>query len=268
MDSMARYATYPAERVFAFYSLAEKKSERCYRILLDRLTDKDLFWYFSVDTGWQETVGNFMLSSIWQYNGLYTTDQIHTIDSLAVFGAGMEHLDKYRSVLRYGTEGLYDRVREFYLNGESKELEILATYRKPEDIPLILEALREYDSHATWSNKRNRTLEGLDAVLKWPDDIFIPVLAEIRDYELRNKYPNSSRVERLFKIAMAFNDEWSYGFIKDCFKEKEIKGLYVFQTSLYEAYYNDEKEANARFLPLVREYGIKPYNWDAMHETE
>ena len=268
LDSMARYATYPAERVFAFYSLAEKKSERCYSILLDRLTDKDLFWYFSVDTGWQETVGNFMLSSIWQYNGLYTTDQIHTIDSLAVFGAGMEHLDKYRSVLRYGTEGLYDRVREFYLNGESKELEILATYRKPEDIPLILEALREYDSHATWSNKRNRTLEGLDAVLKWPDDIFIPVLEEIRDYELRNKYPNSSRVEKLFKIAMAFNDEWSYGFIKDCFKEKEIKGLYVFQTSLYEAYYNDEKEANARFLPLVREYGIKPYNWDAMHETE
>jgi hypothetical protein len=28
LDSLARYATYPAERVYAFYSLAEKKSER------------------------------------------------------------------------------------------------------------------------------------------------------------------------------------------------------------------------------------------------
>ena len=269
MDSLARYATYPAERVFAFYSLAEKKSERCYSILLDRLTDKDLFWYWWVDQGWQETVGDFMLSTIWQYDGLYTTEQIHTIDSLAVFGSGMEHLDKYRSALRLsGTEGLYDRVREFYLNGESQDLEILATYRKPEDIPLILEALREYDFYDPWSNKRSRTIEGLDAVLKWPDDIFIPVLEEIRDYELMRGSPNHYRVERLFKIAMTYNNEWSYDFIKYCFKDKEIKGFYVFPTSLYEAYYDDEKEANARFLPLVQKYGEKPDNWDAMHEIE
>lgn len=269
LDSLARYATYPAERVFAFYSLAEKKSERCYSILLDRLTDKDLFWYWWVDQGWQETVGDFMLSTIWQYDGLYTTEQIHTIDSVAVFGSGMEHLDKYRSALRLsGTEGLYDRVREFYLNGESQDLEILATYRKPEDIPLILEALREYDFYDPWSNKRSRTIEGLDAVLKWPDDIFIPVLEEIRDYELMRGSPNHYRVERLFKIAMTYNNEWSYDFIKYCFKDKEIKGFYVFPTSLYEAYYDDEKEANARFLPLVQKYGEKPDNWDAMHGIE
>ena len=269
LDSLARYATYPAERVFAFYSLAEKKSERCYSILLDRLTDKDLFWYWWVDQGWQETVGDFMLSTIWQYDGLYTTEQIHTIDSLAVFGSGMEHLDKYRSALRLsGTEGLYDRVREFYLNGESQDLEILATYRKPEDIPLILEALREYDFYDPWSNKRSRTIEGLDAVLKWPDDIFIPVLEEIRDYELMRGSPNHYRVERLFKIAMTYNNEWSYDFIKYCFKDKEIKGIYVFPTSLYEAYYDDEKEANARFLPLVQKYGEKPDNWDDMNEQQ
>lgn len=269
LDSLARYATYPAERVFAFYSLAEKKSERCYSILLDRLTDKDLFWYWWVDQGWQETVGDFMLSTIWQYDGLYTTEQIHTIDSLAVFGAGMEHLDKYRSALRLsGTEGLYDRVREFYLNGESQDLDILATYRKPEDIPLILEALREYDFYDPWSNKRSRTIEGLDAVLKWPDDIFISVLEEIRDYELMRGSPNHYRVERLFKIAMTYNNEWSYDFIKDCFKDKEIKGFYVFPTSLYEAYYDDEKEANARFLPLVQKYGEKPDNWDDMNEQQ
>ena len=210
-----------------------------------------------------------MLSTIWQYDGLYTTEQIHTIDSLVVFGAGMAPLDKYRSALRLsGTEGLYDRVREFYLNGESQDLEILATYRKPEDIPLILEALREYDFYDPWSNKRSRTIEGLDAVLKWPDDIFIPVLEEIRDYELMRGSPNHYRVERLFKIAMTYNNEWSYDFIKDCFKDKEIKGFYVFPTSLYEAYYDDEKEANARFLPLVQKYGEKPDNWDAMHEIE
>ena len=269
LDSLARYATYPAERVFAFYSLAEKKSERCYSILLDRLTDKDLFWYWWVDQGWQETVGDFMLSTIWQYDGLYTTEQIHTIDSLAVFGAGMEHLDKYRSALRLsGTEGLYDRVREFYLNGESQDLDILATYRKPEDIPLILEALREYDFYDPWSNKRSRTIEGLDAVLKWPDDIFIPVLEEIRDYELMRGSPNHYRVERLFKIAMTYNNEWSYDFIKYCFKDKEIKGFYVFPTSLYEAYYDDKKEANARFLPLVQKYCEKPDNWDDMNEQQ
>ena len=210
-----------------------------------------------------------MLSTIWQYDGLYTTEQIHTIDSLAVFGSGMEHLDKYRSALRLsGTEGLYDRVREFYLNGESQDLEILATYRKPEDIPLILEALREYDFYDPWSNKRSRTIEGLDAVLKWPDDIFIPVLEEIRDYELMRGSPNHYRVERLFKIAMTYNNEWSYDFIKYCFKDKEIKGIYVFPTSLYEAYYDDEKEANARFLPLVQKYGEKPDNWDDMNEQQ
>ena len=270
LDSLARYAAYPAERVFAFYSLAEKNSKRCFSILLDRLTDKDWFWYWVADEGWQETVGDFMLKTIWQYDGLYTPEQIHTIDSLAVFEPGMEHLDKYRSALRlYGTEGLYDRVREFYLNGESQDLQILAAYRKPEDIPLILEALREYDFYGDWrTNKRSRTIEGLDAVLKWPDDIFIPVLEEIRDYELTNGYTNHYRVERLFKIAMTYDNDWSYGFIEDCFKNKESKGYYVFTTSLYNVYYNDEKEASERFLPLVEKYGKKPYNWDDMDEQQ
>ena len=270
LDSLARYATYPAERVFAFYSLAEKNSKRCFSILLDRLTDKDWFWYWVADEGWQETVGDFMLKTVWQYDGLYTPEQIHTIDSLAVFEPGMEHLDKYRSALRlYGTEGLYDRVREFYLNGESQDLQILAAYRKPEDIPLILEALREYDFYGDWrTNKRSRTIEGLDAVLKWPDDIFIPVLEEIRDYELTNGYANHYRVERLFKIAMAYDNEWAYGFIEDCFKDKELEDFYVLQNSLYAAYYDDEKEANARFLPLVEKYAEKPYNWDDMNELQ
>ena len=270
LDSLARYATYPAERVFAFYSLAEKKSERCYSILLDRLTDKDWFWYWVVDLGWKETVGDFMLNTIWQYDGLYTPEQIHTIDSLAVFEPGMEHLDKYRSALRlYGTDGLYDRVREFYLHGESQDLQILATYRKPEDIPLIFEALKEYDLYDDWrTNKRSRTIEGLDAVLKWPDDIFIPLLEEIRDYELTNGYANHYRVERLFKIAMAYDNDWSYGFIEDCFKNKESEGYYVFTTSLYNVYYYDEKEANESFFPLVKKYGKKPYNWDDMNEQQ
>ena len=269
LDSLARYATYPAVRVFAFYSLAEKMSERCYNILLDRLTDKDWFWYWVADEGWQETVGDFMLKTVWQYDGLYTPEQIHTIDSLAVFEPGMEHLDKYRSALRlYGTDGLYERVREFYLHGESQDLQILATYRKPEDIPLILDALKEYDFHGDWrTNKRSRTIEGLDAVLKWPDDIFIPLLEEIRDYELTNGYANHYRVERLFKIAMAYDNDWSYGFIEDCFKNKESEGYYVFTTSLYNVYY-DEKEANESFLPLVKKYGKKPYNWDDMDEQQ
>ena len=269
LDSLARYATYPAERVFAFYSLAEKKNERCYSILLDKLTDKDLFWYWWADMGWQETVGDFMLSTIWQYEGLYTTEQIHTIDSLAVFGTDMEHLDKYRSALRLsGTEGLYDRIRELYLNGESGLLEPLAIYRNLNDIPLILEALLEYNIYDPWSNKRSRTNDGLYAVLKWPDNSFIPILEEIRDYEIANKYCNTFRVQKLFEIAMVYNNEWSYEFICDCFNDKERDNLYEFSTSLYEAYYDEVKETNERFLPLVNRFGEKPYGWDAMHKKE
>jgi len=133
---------------------------------------------------------------------------------------------------------------------------------------MIIKALREYkkglDRHGANSNgPEGNTNEALNALMKWRDDAYMPVLEELRDFELSREYIDYYRVKMLFKVVMAYDNDWAYHFIEDTFENKGGKEQYSYPENLFSAYYEEEKP---RFLPLIEKYGKKPFEWDYLYK--
>ena len=266
---MALNSKTPAHRAMAFHSLASKHSDKCYDILLQKLEDNDQFMVAQYDVWWRNDVASFMLEVAESDSLLFTKTQRHYIDSVIVFHPNLNHLDKSPSVSRLkGMDGLYDRTRELYLDGDSNLLPVIAEYKNAADIPMIINALREYkkgldEQGANTNGPEGNTNYALNALMIWRVDAFMPVLEELRDFELSRKYIDYYRVKMLFKVVMSYDNEWAYHFIEETFENKGGKSKYSYSDNLYEAYY---EEQIPRFIPLVERYGEKPFYWDYMHK--
>ena len=265
LQSMALHSKIPAQRAMAFNTLASMRSEKCYDILVQELADGEKFTVAAGDVWYGSDVASFMMRIANSDSLLFTEGQRHHIDSVVVFHPGLSHLDKSSSVARLkGMEGLYDRIRELYVEGDSNLLPFISEYKNEADIPLIINALREYkkglDRQGASTNRpEGNTNAALKALMTWRVDAFMPVLEELRDYELSRRYLDYYRIKMLFKVVMAYDNEWAYHFIEDTFKSKGGKDKYSYPDNLYKAYY-EEKEI-PRFLPLIEKYGEKPWDW-------
>ena len=160
-------------------------------------------------------------------------------------------------------------MRDLYLKGDSNLLPLIAEYKNEADIPMIIQALREYkkglDKQGANSNgPKGNTNDALNALMIWRVDAFRPVLEELRDYELSRRYIDYYRVKMLFKVVMAYDNDWAYHFIEDTFENKGGKNKYSYPDNLYRAYY--EEEQIMRFLPLIEKYGERPFYWELPHE--
>ena len=114
-----------------------------------------------------------------------------------------------------------------------------------------------------YDGKTNSALAGLK---NWQDADFIPLLEEIRDYELKRRYIDYGRLVVLFKAVMAYDDDWAYHFMEETFETKQAYKKTMYPEKLYEAYY--EEPERVRFLPIVSKYAEKPYDWDWYHNNE
>lgn len=259
LESMAISSGIPAIRAMSFHRLASKRNKKCYDIFLEELSDTCMFWLASFDVWDKKCVASFDLSVAETNPTLFDKSQWHFVDSVIVFRPDMNHLNKLASATRLrGMDGLYERLHELYLQGDSYLLPLIAEYKNEDDIPLLVSALREYAKTIDKDGSKGNTNDALDALMVWNDEAFTPVLEELRDYELSHKYTDYHRYLTLFKVVMSYDNEWAYDFIKDTF-EKGGKDKYSFPEHLYRAYY--EEEERTRFLPLVEKYGERPVIW-------
>jgi hypothetical protein len=272
LESMALSADTPAQRAMAFHSLASKRSEKCYDILLAKLTDTDMFWLASYDVWFTSDVASFMLEVAESDSLLFTKEQMHRVDSVIVFSSGLHHLDKSGSAYRLrDTEGVREVIRNLYLDGDSNLLPLLFYYKNPDDIPLAIDALREYkvgldEQGANSKGREGNTNYALNALMMWRDEAFKPVLEELRNHELSRRYIDYYRVKMLFKVVMSYDDDWAYNFIEDTFESMGALNKFSYHENLFRAYY-EEKE-NPRFLPLIEKYAKKPFDWDIQYGVE
>ena len=265
LAKQAQFAKKPSKRVAAYYGLASRRSDKCFDVLLNKLTDKDSLWISWGDLWGKATVSELMLNISFEDSLLFTKEQTFTIDSAIVFGSGLEHLDKSGSASRlFGYDGLYERIRELYLSGDSNLLPILADYKNPGDIPLIVDALREYrlfDYGEYHTYILGRTDDALAAVMNWPNDAFVPILEELKDSCLFQGYSYYYREMLFYKAVMAYDNDWAYVLIEDLFENKEIYSLRDDEGEVLYRAYSKEKE-KPRFLPLIEKFGKKPI-WES-----
>ena len=265
LETMALHSDTPAIRAMAFHTLATKHSPKCYDILLAELTDTDVFWVASYDIWFNTYVSSFDMEVADSDSLLFSADQRHCIDSVVVFGVGLQHLDKYTSASRLrGMDGLSERLHTLFLDGDSNLLPLIVEGKNEADIPLVISALREYkmgldEQGANSKGPKGSTNSALNALMKWQNEAFLPVLEELRDYELSRRYIDYYRVKMLFKVVMAYDNDWAYHFIEDTFDDKGAKDKFSYPENLYRAYY--EENGPSRFLPLIDKYGKKPFDW-------
>lgn len=274
LEQTVLHSRTPAYRAMAYHALVEDRSKKCYDLLLQKLSDSTTFDVAAFDVWYTCDVASFMIGVVSESKRpLLTKEQQRHLDSLIVFSDGLEHLDKYAPASRLkGMDGLYGRLRELHLSGTPNLLPIIAEYRNEDDIPMIIDALREYS--VGLDNQGGLSTEGLEgdtnsalyAIIGWNDDAFIPALEELRDYELSRRYLDYYRVKMLFKVVMSYDNEWAYNFIDETFGKMRGAKKYSYPENLFCAYY--EEEEIPRFRPLVEKYGEKPFDWDIMQEIE
>ena len=73
------------------------------------------------------------------------------------------------------------------------------------------------------------------------------------------KFAPQRAAKMLFKVVMAYDNDWAYHFIEDTFDDKGAKDKFSYPENLYRAYY--EENGPSRFLPLIDKYGKKPFDW-------
>ena len=274
LEQTVLHSRTPAYRAMAYHALVEDRSKKCYDLLLQKLSDSTTFMVAAFDVWYTCDVASFMIGVVSDSKRpLLTKEQQRHVDSLILFSDGLEHLDKYAPASRLkGMDGLYGRLRELHLSGTPNLLPIIAEYRNEDDIPMIIDALREYS--VGLDNQGGVNTEGLEgdtnsalyAIIGWNDDAFIPALEELRDYELSRRYLDYNRVKMLFKVVMSYDNEWAYNFIDETFGKMRGAKKYSYPENLFCAYY--EEEEIPRFRPLVEKYGEKPFDWDIMQEIE
>ena len=265
LEQTVLHSKTPAYRAMAYSALVSGKSKRCYDLLLDKLRDSSTFMVAQFDVYSTHNVASAMLQMFSSSKQRVNKAQQRHIDSMIVFSAGLEHLDKYTPASRLeGMDGLYERLRELHLSGTPHMLPIIAKYRKEDDIPIMIAALKEYkkglDRHGgNTEGPEGDTNSALDAMMIWRNEAFMPALEELRDYEISRRYLDYHRVKMMFKVVMSYDNEWAYNFIKETFN-KSIFHTEYFSEELYKAYY--EENEMLRFRSLVERYGKKPFDWD------
>ena len=269
LEQTVLHSRTPAYRAMAYHALVAERSDRCYDLLLRKLSDSSTFTVAAFDVWFDYDVASFMMDlTSDSESSMFTKEQQRYVDSLIIFSDGLEHLDKYAPAM----DGLYERLRELHLSGTPNLLPVIAEYRNEDDIPMIIDALREYS--VGLDNQGGLSTEGLEgdtnsalyAIIGWNDDAFIPALEELRDYELSRRYLDYNRVKMLFKVVMSYDNEWAYNFIDETFGKMQGAKKTFYPENLFSAYY--EEEEIPRFRPLVEKYGEKPFNWDIMQEIE
>ena len=98
-----------------------------------------MFWLASFDVMYHESVATFDLTIVEANPRLLNKRQWHYVDSVIVFRPGLGHLNKLASASRLrGMDGLYDRLHELYLQGDTNLLPLIAEYKNEDDIPLLV----------------------------------------------------------------------------------------------------------------------------------
>jgi hypothetical protein len=104
----------------------------------------------------------------------------------------------------------------------------------------MIVAIKEYKKgldHEGASSKgpEGNTNNALNAMMVWNDDAFMPVLEELRNYELSREYIDYYRVKMLFKVVMSYDNEWAYNFIEETFGKLKGSEKYSYPENLFRA---------------------------------
>lgn len=258
----------PVVRRTAFVGLVEEHYPGCAMLLANALSDSERIMTWACDVCGDEVMADALIDDLF-YSGTCTEADSLMIDSLVFYSPTVAAMD-YRTRLLQKlapTPERYARIKELSQDIQcGSALPLLAQYRREEDKAILIEALGEFkmgldDRYAYNGEPKGRTNGALQAVALWPDAAFVPALERLADFELERNLFDYNRIRWFYAAVMEYDNDWAYSFLKNYLNRRCAHH----PENLYRAYYLNP-HPHKRFLPLVKKYGKKPFDWEYMKE--
>lgn len=250
-------------RVASFMLLVRRNKKLCVPLMFAHLRDTAEVGAQAYDVVHScETVANVMVSLVTGHDmaeerKLLTGQEAVTLDSILIFVPQMSHIDRQRTVMQKlpADEKYYDRLVEMYEQEKIMEaLPVIAKFRKSSDKARIIAALNQYpvskgiDEYGFESYIfSDYLIAALNAVAVWPDADFLPLLKDVKDYDVANPLGNYVRYESLYAALMAYSDRETYCMIDETLALKILGHTSAFQRAF-------DKNPNPLYAPLVDKY--------------
>ncbi|MBR1883095.1 MAG: hypothetical protein IJ808_08845 [Muribaculaceae bacterium] len=254
-------------RACAFSLLVDRNDKRCKDLLLATLRDTSMVMCRAYDMLWNDCVCSYNVDVMFNSKNL-TESEKEELDSVLLFTPNLWSISRIGDILRHlpAEEKYYDRVRDIYCNEQNTlALMALANYRLDADKPLIIKALMEFSKgydklHRSTKGETGGTNQALAAVRRWPDADFMPALIKLRDYELKAKYYDYSRIRLFYDALMAYDDQRSYDIIDETLSKAEGRNngyTFEFHSKIFKAAVLDGWPKTQRYMPLIEKHQLQ-----------
>ena len=278
-DDLARIATEsksPQARVFAYITLVEKKSAKCFDLLKKLILDDSQIYVQAHDVRVKECVNDFV-SHMTVNSDILDSTQIAYIDSFVIFSPEMpECAYLYTALEKVAPQPeYYDRICQLFKKGHWGALEYIAMYKKEKDAKRILKILNEYKikTYAEEWDYYNSELEqigeeeakkfkpkhplrkehsayAIKAISRWTHPSFIPTLEKYIEntqlYDIEHYHVDAITI---MNILMNYDNDWAYGIMERYLNDPMNEYYKAFFADTYQKHENKE-----RFTPLYKKY--------------
>ena len=263
-------------RVFAYTVLLEKKSDKCFDLLKNMITDDSKFGYRGYDVCYNERINDVVIS--WSIRaGILDSTQIAYIDSVVIFTPNFPECSYIYEALERAVPKpeYYDRICQIFNEGHWGALEYIAIYHKEEDIDKIINTLNEYKIKTyawEWDSyedtlesqgeeeaekikpkhprQENHSEYAINAIAQWSHPAFIPTLDKYIKYQyLSDKKHYLSDAWRIMYILMNYDNDWAYKIMERYLKHPMTEEYTEQFAGVYQNHENKE-----RFTPLFKKY--------------
>ena len=277
-DDLARIALEsksPEARVFAYITLVEKKSDKCFDLLKKMLIDDSRFGHHSYDVYFNDCVNDYVIRKTIKA-GILDSTQIAYIDSFVIFSPNMpECAYLYTALKKVAPQPeYYDRIYQLFKEGRWGALEYIAMYKKEKDAKIILKTLKEckIKTYAEeWDyyemvleeegeekakklkpkhpRKEEHSDYAISAIAQWSHPSFIPTLEKYIESKQLSDKEHYHRSREIMKILMNYDNDWAYGIMERYLKHPMNEYYTEFFADTYKDHENKE-----RFTPLYKKY--------------
>ena len=278
-DDLARIATEsksPQARVFAYITLVEKKSDKCFDLLKKMIIDDSSLGLHHNDVLYDDYVNDYVIRKTIKA-GILDSTQIAYIDSFVIFSPEMpECTYLYTALEKVAPQPeYYDRICQLFKKGHWGALEYIAMYKKEKDAKRILKILNEYKikTYAEEWDYYNSELEqigeeeakkfkpkhplrkehsayAIKAISRWTHPSFIPTLEKYIEntqlYDIEHYHVDAITI---MNILMNYDNDWAYGIMERYLNDPMNEYYKAFFADTYKKHENKE-----RFTPLYKKY--------------
>lgn len=280
LQHIALNAKGPHARAFAYTTLVERKSDKCFNLLKTLITDTAIVVSQGGCIVSHDYLNNYVIE-VTMSGEILDSTQIAYFDSVVIFTPDFPSISYLSKAVEKiaGEPEYYERICQLYDEGHDNMLPYIATYHNEKDTDKIISALNEYknkDINSKWDQydhfiefgnieevekikpdqprQKDMSYEAVLAIQVWQHPDFVSPLNDyIKSCHYSDRQHYYNIVAKVMHVLMNYNDDWAYQMIERYLKHPMQEYYIQYFAEVYKEHENKE-----RFQPLYEKYCPEP----------